>query len=90
MSVERHDKKRPSFFLPSGLSYPSFLLLFSFILFYYYSLNVSLLSKRDRQGVDLDRRGGREELGEVEEMETTIKIYFMKKKIYFQYLKKRG
>lgn len=56
---------------------PIFLLFF--ILFYYYSLNVCLLSKRDRQCVDLDRRGGREELEEVEKMETTIKIKIKKR-----------
>lgn len=40
---------------------------------------------RDRKGVDLDERGGREELGGVEEGEAIIRIHCVKAdKIYFQ------
>jgi hypothetical protein len=38
----------------------------------------------DRKGVDPDRREGGEELGDIEERETVIRLYFMRKEIYFQ------
>ena len=34
---------------------------------------------RDRKGVDPDGRGGREKLGGVEEVDTVIRIYCMRK-----------
>lgn len=40
---------------------------------------------RDRKWMDPDGRGGGEKLGEVEEGETIIRIYFCEEKIiYFQ------
>jgi hypothetical protein len=43
----------------------------------------------DRNGVDPDRRGGREELGGVERGETIIRIYYVRKK-FFSYSWKEG
>jgi hypothetical protein len=39
---------------------------------------------RDRKGMDLNGRGGGEELGGSEGGETVIEIYYVRKKIYFQ------
>ena len=44
---------------------------------------------RDRKGCDLDESGGREELGRIQEEETIIRIYYVRRKNYFQKRKKR-
>jgi hypothetical protein len=38
---------------------------------------------RDRYGVDLDRRGAKNQLEGVEGRESLIRIYYMRKKIFF-------
>lgn len=37
---------------------------------------------RERKGVDLEERGGKEELGGIEEGETIISIYCVRKNIF--------
>lgn len=39
---------------------------------------------RKTMGVDLDGRGGVEEMGRVKEDETIVRIWYVRKKIYFQ------
>lgn len=67
------------FVLP-GLSGFVFI-LFYFTLFHYYSLDVCFIA-RDRKGVNLNGRGGGENLKRVGGDETVIKTYCMKQ-IYF-------
>lgn len=49
----------------------------AFVLFYYYSLETCLFTMRDRKGGNPDGRGGRKDLGGVEEGETGNQIYYM-------------
>lgn len=44
---------------------------------------------RDREGVDLDGSGGGKELRELERRERLIRIYYVRKNIYFQYWRER-
>lgn len=63
-------------------------LKFVCFLFYYYSLDVCLLSNERRKGVDLDRQGGGEKLGGVRGEETIFPEYSVLKKFYFNKRKK--
>jgi hypothetical protein len=54
--------------------------LSAFILFYYYFLDACFLI-RYRKGVDSERRGSREDIGEVREGETIIRNTVLKIKI---------
>jgi hypothetical protein len=65
------------FFYLFVLYYPS---LSAFILFYYYFLDACFLI-RYRKGVDSERRGSREDIGEVREGETIIRNTVLKIKI---------
>lgn len=53
--------------------------LFAFVLSYYYSLDGCLFSKRDRKTVDLDVRGGVEDLRDIWGGKTVIRIDYMEK-----------
>ena len=70
---------------------PSFsivqLQLSSNILLCYYLLEVYSLLMRDRKGMDLDRRGGRKDLGGAEGGETVFRVYCMRRESMFN---KRG
>lgn len=59
------------------LSYSDVLLIFCYTIF----------SSERKKGEDLDRMGGREELGGTVEGETIIRLYYVEKN-YFQYKKK--
>ena len=48
-----------------------------------YLLEACSFLMRDRKGVDLDGRDGGEELGGVEGEETVIRIYYVRKNIFF-------
>ena len=56
-----------------------FILLYLLVLF----LEVCYFLMKDRKGVDLDGRGGGEELGGVEGGEIIIKIYYIRTKSIF-------
>jgi hypothetical protein len=47
------------------------------------SLRSLFISRRDKNGVALNGRGCKKELGEVEEKETVIKIYCVRKESIF-------
>lgn len=71
-------------FLPAGSpSSTSVCFLFYFIIFYFVRFCCYLFLIKDRNGVDPNARGGREEVGGVEEGKTLIRIYYMKKRIHF-------
>lgn len=62
-------------FSSTHLSYPTSLVLFYLVLFYYYSLEAYLFSKERQKGSGSRFHGSREGLGRVEKGETTIRIY---------------
>lgn len=65
------------------LSYSDLLFICLFILFYCYSLAHVHFLRRERNGVDLDGRQGREDLGGVGKWENTIEGLCMKQKSIF-------
>jgi hypothetical protein len=62
-------------FSSTHLSYPTSLVLFYLVLFYYYSLEAYLFSKERQKGSGSRFHGSREGLGRVEKGETTVRIY---------------
>lgn len=63
-----------------------FYLILSYFIFIYYLLEVCFFPNEKQKRVDLDRRKNGETLGEVGG-EIIIRIYFVGKKIYFQFVK---
>lgn len=59
------------------------LLLFYHIISYLYPLKVYFLLSTERQRVEPDERGLREDMEEVQGRETVTRIYNLRKKIYF-------
>lgn len=57
------------------------LIMFCFVRFGCYLLETGSFLKKDRKGVVLEWRGGREELGGVEGGETIIMIYYNVKNV---------
>lgn len=52
------------------------------MLYFNYSLETCLFLMRDKKGVDTDRKGIGQELGETEGGETAIKIHYLRKFLF--------
>lgn len=82
-----------SFLFAGAPSSTSVCFLFYFIIFYFvrfccYLLDACSFLIKDINGVDPDGRGGREEVGGVEEGKTVIRIYYMRISLFFNKRKK--
>lgn len=60
-----------------------YLIIFYFVMFGCFLLEACYFLMRNKKGVDLERRGGGEELGGVETVETILRIYCVRKESIF-------
>ena len=67
----------------AGIETLTKILIFYFVMFGCYLLGACSFLMRDRKGVDLEGKGGGEELGGINGGKTVIRIYYMRK-TYFQ------
>lgn len=68
-----------------SLSAPMYSFLSCFTLFYFiYSLGAYLFSIQKQKGVVLHEKGSSEKLGGIQGRKTVVRVYYVRKKVYFQ------